>query len=142
MKIIKSSLDENMELPVQLHVSFGKIFSTFERYASDEFSNHPYHKSAIDLVKEFKNYPDLINGFSDFSLLEKYENQIDLLLEPLFPQPLLLNEIKSVSIPFSFTSFKFTDRFSNIIDNAGENYELNIRNYEEDSMYILSLIHI
>tara|TARA_R110002072_G_scaffold1380_5_gene11621 strand:- start:10265 stop:12649 length:2385 start_codon:yes stop_codon:yes gene_type:complete len=142
MKIIKSSLDENMELPVQLHVSFGKIFSTFERYASDEFSNHPYHKSAIDLVKEFKNYPDLINGFSDFSLLEKYENQIDLLLEPLFPQPLLLNEIKSVSIPFSFTSFKFTDRFSNIIDNAGENYELNIRNYEEDSMYIMACTFI
>jgi len=31
MKIIKSSLDENMELPVQLHVSFGKFFSTYKK---------------------------------------------------------------------------------------------------------------
>tara|TARA_R110001632_G_scaffold3751_6_gene16522 strand:- start:12121 stop:14505 length:2385 start_codon:yes stop_codon:yes gene_type:complete len=142
MKIVKSSLDENMELPVQLQVSFSKMFSTFERYASDEFSDHPYHKSAIDMVKELKNYPELIDGFSDFSLLEKYEKQIDLLLEPLFPQPLLLNEIKAVSIPFSFTSFKFTDRFANIIDNAGADYKLNFRNYEEDSMYIMACTFI
>ena len=142
MKILKSSLDENMELPVQLQLSFKKIFSTFELYASKEYSNHPYHKSAIDMVKEFENYPELIDGFSDFTLLEKYENQISLLLEPLFPQPLLLNEIKAITIPFSFTSFKFTDRFSNILDNAGEDYELNIRNYEEDSMYIMACTFI
>lgn len=142
MKILKSSLDENMELPVQLQLSFKKIFSTFELYASKENSDHPYHKSAIDMVKEFENYPELIDGFSDFTLLEKYEDQISLLLEPLFPQPLLLNEIKAITIPFSFTSFKFTDRFSNILDNAGENYELNIRNYEEDTMYIMSCTFI
>ena len=138
MKIVKSNLDEKMELPVQLNISFGKVFSMFEKYASKEFSNHPYHKSAIDLKTEFEKYPELINGFSDFSLLEKYQEQVDLLLEPLFPEPLLLNEIKAASIPFSFTSFKFTSRFENILDNAGENFELNIRNYEEDTMYIMA----
>ena len=142
MRIVKSNFDENMELPVQLNISFDKIFSTFEKYATKEFSKHPYHKSAIDMVKEFNKYPELINGFSDFSLLDKYEDQIDLLLEPLFPEPLLMNEIKAASIPFSFTSFKFTTRFENIIQNAGENYDINIRNYEEDSMYIMACTFI
>jgi len=142
MRIVKSNFDENMELPVQLNISFRKIFATFEKYATEEFNSHPYHKSAIDMVKQFSEYPELINGFSDFSLLDKYEEQIDLLLEPLFPEPLLMNEIKAASIPFSFTSFKFTTRFENILKDAGEDYDINIRNYEEDSMYIMACTFI
>lgn len=138
MKIVKSNLNEDMELPMQLNISFKKVFAVFEKYATPEFSEHPYHKSAIDMVAEFKKYPELINGFSDFSLLEKYKEQVELLLEPLFPEPLLLNEIKAASVPFSFTSFKFTTRFENIIDNAGEDFELNVRNFEEDTMYIMA----
>ena len=36
--------------------------------------------------------------------VEKYEEQVEMLMEPLFPEPLLLNEIKAASVPFSFTS--------------------------------------
>lgn len=142
MKIVKSNLNENMELPMQLNISFKKVFAVFEKYASAEFIEHPYHKSAIDMVEEFKKYPELFDGFSDFSLLDKYKEQVELLLEPLFPEPLLLNEIKAASVPFSFTSFKFTTRFENILENAGENYELNVRNFEEDSMYIMACTFI
>ncbi|MFY0602923.1 MAG: GAF domain-containing protein [Flavobacteriaceae bacterium] len=142
MKIVKSNLNENMELPLQLNISFRKIYAMFEKYATEAYSNHPYYKSAKVMVEEYKKYPELINGFSDFSLLETYKEQIDLLLDPLFPEALLENEIKAASIPFSFTSFKFTTRFENILKNAGENYELNIRNYEEDSMYIMSCTFI
>ncbi|MFY0630335.1 MAG: GAF domain-containing protein [Flavobacteriaceae bacterium] len=142
MKIVKSNFDENMELPVQLTLSFSKIFDTFEKYASDEYVDHPYHKSAIDMVQEFSKYPELFEGITDFSLINKYQDIINLLLEPLFPEPLLLNEIKAASMPFSFVSFKFTDRFENIIENAGKDYELNIRNYEEDSMYIMACTFI
>ena len=142
MKIVKSNFNEDMELPMQLNISFKKVFTVFEKYASDEFIEHPYHKSAIDMVTEFKKYPELLDGFSDFSLLDKYKEQVELLLEPLFPEPLLLNEIKAASVPFSFTSFKFTTRFENILENAGENYELNVRNFEEDSMYIMACTFI
>jgi hypothetical protein len=131
-----------MELPMQLNISFKKVFAVYEKYASQEFSDHPYHKSAIDMVKEFEEYPELFDGFSDFSLLEKHKEQVELLLEPLFPEPLLLNEIKAASVPFSFTSFKFTTRFENILQDAGENYELNVRNFEEDSMYIMACTFI
>ena len=43
---------------------------------------------------------------------------------------------------FSFTSFKFSDRFENILKNAGEDYELNVRNFEDDSMYIMGCTFI
>ena len=124
MRIVNSGMNENTELPMQLFVSFEKVFSMFEKYASKEYKSHPYHKSAVDMVEELSEYPELIDGFSDLSLLEKHQEQIDLLLEPLFPEPLLLNEIKAASVPFSFTSFKFTERFENIIDNAGDDFEI------------------
>jgi len=142
MRIVKSTMSDTRELPLQLFVSFEKVFAIFEKYASDEYRNHPYHKSAKDMVENFSQYPELFEGFSDLSLLEKYEPQIDLLLEPLFPEPLLLNEIKAASVPFSFTSFKLTTRFESIIDNAGENFELDVRNFEDDMMYIMSCTFI
>ena len=137
MRIVNSGMDQNTELPMQLFVSFEGVFSMFEKYASEEYKNHPYYKSAVDIVQELKKYPELIEGFSDLSLLEKYEEQVEMLMEPLFPEPLLLNEIKAASVPFSFTSFKFTQRFENILDNAGDDFELDVRNFEDDMMYIM-----
>lgn len=142
MKILESTSLDAIELPLELNISFSKIFNLFEKYAGKEFMQHPYHGSAKEMVGLFKKNPELIIGFSDYSLLEKYRNQIDLILNPLFPEPLLLNEIKAASVPFSFTSFKFTDRFKNILANAGEDYELSVRNFEDDSMYIMACTFI
>ncbi len=131
---------ENLELPLQLNVSFDKVFSYFKKYALQK--DHPYHASAKLMVKEFKRYPELIDGFSDFSLFKKYQKQIDLLLEPLFPEPLLLNEIKAASVPFTFTSFKLSTRFENILNNAGDSYDFKIRNLEENEMYLHACVMI
>jgi hypothetical protein len=130
-------MDKNAELPLQLYISFGQVFNSFKKYASDEFKDHPYHRSSVDMVAEFSKYPELIDGFSDFSLLEKYQDVIDLMLDPLFPEELTNNEIKAASIPFSFTSFKFTKRFEKILNNAGEDFELDVRNFDTDLMYIM-----
>ena len=43
--------------------------------------------------------------------IKKYEKEIDLMLEGLFPEILTDNEIKAASIPFSFTSFKFSKEY-------------------------------
>ena len=142
MKIIESKLVAETDLPLQLNVSFNKVFDLFKKYADMEYAKHPYHSSAKKMVQLINKHPELNDGFSDYSLLDKYKEQIDLLLNTLFPEPLLLNEIKAASIPFSFTSFKFTNRFENILKNAGENYELNVRNFEEDSMYIMACTFI
>jgi len=136
MKIQQSSLLQNAELPMQFMISFEKVYSVYKKYADKEYENHPYHKSAKIMIDEIQKHPELMEGFSDFSLLEKYEDQIDLILNPLFPESLLLNEIKSASIPFSFTSFKFTTRFENILNDAGEDYILRARNFDDDIFYI------
>jgi len=142
MKILQPNSVKNMELPLQLEISFRQVFALYEKYASADYEEHPFHKSSKLMVKEIEKHPILINGFSDLDLLTKYENEINLILEPLFPEWLLENEIKAVTIPFSFASFKFTNRLNKILENAGEDYEFNIRNFENDSMYIMSCTFI
>jgi len=140
MKIIQTDIAENLELPLQLKVSFEKVFSFYKKYSEDK--KHPYYKSAKKITKYLGNYPELIDGFDDFSLLEKYNDQVELMLDALFPEILTNNEIKAASVPFSFTSFKFTNRFQNILDNAGDDYDFKIRNLEENEIYLHACVMI
>ncbi len=136
MKVRQTETIDNTELPLQFSIDFKQVFLMYEKYAGEEFKTHPYHPAAKQMISEFKNFPELINGFSDFTLLEKHEDIIELLLKPIFPEVLTNNEIKSASIPFSFTSFMFTKRFEQILEDAGEDFTLLIRNLEEDLLYI------
>ena len=133
---------QKAELPLQLNVSFEKIYMMLKQYASEESKDHPFYHSANVIVKEVEKFPVLINGFSDLSILEKHADIINILLEALFPEILSLNEIKAVTIPFSFASFKFSKRFQNILDNAGEDYELKVRDFEDDTKYIMACTFI
>jgi hypothetical protein len=142
MGIIEQNKIEEVELPLQLNISFQKVYVLFEKYAKEEYAKHPFHTAAVEMVNLLSKHPELNDGFSDLSLLKTHKEQIDLLLDPLFPEPLLLNEIKAASVPFSFTSFKFTDRFENILKNAGDDYELQVRNFEDDSMYVMACTFI
>lgn len=142
MKVLESNIISEVELPMQLNISFKKVLDFFEKYMHIDYKTHPYHKSSLEFVKELKKHPELITGFSDHTLLEKYYTQINTILEPLFPEALLLNEIKAATIPFNFTSFKFTTRFENILNDAGKDYQLTVRNFEEDSMYIMACTFI
>jgi len=135
MNIRRTKDIQNIELPFKLKISFEKIVALFQKYATEEFQKHPYHQSSINIVREAKKAPELIDGFSDESVLEKHKDTIEMLLEPLFPELLLENEIKAVSIPFTFTSFKFTNRFEKILQDAGDDYELKVRHFENDLMY-------
>lgn len=140
--MVASNSVSEIELPLQLKISFKKVFVMFEKYAKINFKEHPFHDAAIKMVNLFEKHPELNDGFSDYSLLETYKEQIDLLLNPLFPEPLSLNEIKAATVPFSFSSFKFSDRFTTIIENAGEDYELKVRNFEDSSMYVMACTFI
>ncbi len=142
MRINSPLLDKGLELPIQIKISFEKVYTLFQKYASEQYKDHYYHNGAKSVVEEVSKYPELIEGFSDESLLDKYKNQIDMLLDPLFPEALQSNEIKAASIPFSFTSFKFSNRFENILKNAGNDYQFSIRNFEEDMMYMMSCAFI
>ena len=140
MKIVYSNNIEDSQLPLELNISFNKVIDSYRKYAKDKESL--YHKSSLDILKELEKYPELENGFSDFSLLEKYKEPIKLLLAPLFPEQLATNEIKAIAIPFDFTSFNLTERFKNILNNAGKDFELKIRDYQDTQMYIAACTFI
>lgn len=136
MKVVQAQELNSYDLPLQFSVSFHKAVTSFEKYATEEFKGHPFHVSAIEIIKEIKKTPELIEGFSDFSLLTKHKDKIELLLKPLFPDELSQNEIKAASVPFSFTSFMFTSRFEKIVDEAGDDFIIMPRNLEPNLFYI------
>ncbi len=81
MKILETNLTNEVALPLQLNISFRKVFNLFEKYAHQTYKQHPYHSAAIEMIKLFQQHPILNDGFSDYTLLEKYKEEIDLLLK-------------------------------------------------------------
>ncbi len=140
MKIIPSNYSKRGDLPLKLKISFEAVFEYLEKITTDK--SHFLYATAIVLLKEYEQYPELKEGFSDFSFLKKYNKQIDRLLDILFPDLLQSNEIKAASIPFEFTTFKLSRRFQQILDDAGEDYKLKLRNYDESNLYILTCTFI
>jgi len=140
MKIIPSNYNKSTDLPLKLKISFEAIFEYLEIVAEDK--NNYQQNSAIQILEEYKKYPVLRDGFEDFSFLEKYNNEIDRLLDILFPDLLQSNEIKAASIPFEFTTFKLSKRFQNILEDAGDGYELKLKNFDESNIYILTCTFI
>ncbi len=140
MKIIHSNQTRKTELPLKLIISFEAVFEYLEKIALD--SNHFLHSTAIQLLDEYKEHPILRDGFEDFSNLETYKKEISRLLDILFPELLLSNEIKAATIPFEFTSFKLSNRFKQIIEDAGDDYELGLRNFDDSNLYIMTCTFI
>lgn len=139
MHILKSNI-ENKELPIKIHISFETVYEYLEEQASNP--NSVLHAAAIKLLEEMNQYPILREGFTDFNLLKTYENQIEKLLSLLFPDLLQTNEIKAASIPFDMTTFMLSKRFKKIVENAGEDFDFNMRNFESNNIYILSCVYI
>lgn len=140
MKIIPSDYKKNKDLPLKLIISFEAIFEYLENIAQDK--SHLLHSTAIEVLEEYKQYPILKEGFEDFSNLNKYSKEISRLLDLLFPELLQTNEIKAASIPFEFTSFKLSTRFKQILEDAGPDYELKMRNFDESHIYIMTCTFI
>jgi hypothetical protein len=136
----KTHTHHDINLPLQLLVSFDQVISFYDRYVEDE--NHPDHKSAVEIKEYLDNFPALREGIKDFSKLEQYRDQIDLILDGLFPEILTDNEIKVATIPFSFQSFKYSNRLKNILKNAGDDYDFTARNLPERELYLHACVLI
>ena len=140
MKIISSIGSKETKLPLKLIISFEAVFEYLEIIEQDE--NHYMFTAACNLLEEYKKYPILREGFEDFKYLEKYNKEIDKLLDIIFPTPLQDSEISSASIPIDFTAFKISQKFQEILAEAGENYQLKLRNYFETNVFISSCLFI
>lgn len=123
------------DAPFQVIISFKKYLDVLEHIKYNDRLEYRvnYAESLIDKTKKF---PELKDGFQNVSLLEKHEELIRLLLADLFPTGLTNNEIKAASIPLSKVTFNYTERFKDILKDAGKDFEIELRNIGDDEFYV------
>lgn len=122
--------------PMQIKISFNKLLEKYDKLVE---SDEPFLVAkAKRILKAQKSIPELREGFSDLSLLNRYEKEISLILQDFFNPVLTQNEIKTATLPFQNLIFNSSERFKNIINTAGNNFELQIKNMPDDGAYILA----
>jgi len=105
---------------------------------SEAFQNADYALSHKNILEQIKQFPELKNGISNLDFFEKNEALMKELLKDLFPQMLTKNEIKAIGFPFYNFFFNPTERFQNIIDKAGENFDMIIKDMDPHRFYVIS----
>jgi len=129
------------DFPLDIKISFHKIIDQYKDLIHNEHSSiaKSYMEDVLDYVSSF---PKLVEGLDDPEDLNKYKDAIRILLDDLFPNILTNNEIKAASLPFHNIVFNSTKRLKGILANAGEDFELSIRNLDEDMFYVYGCILI
>src|SRR5688572_6486798 len=115
--------------PLRFQFSFHKIIEKLEATASNTGDWRNAH--AIDLLARVNQHPELRDGITSIEQITENEELIAELLADLFPEALTLNEIKAVSLPYQSLIFNKTQRFQNILNDAGPDFTINIRDFEE-----------
>jgi len=126
-------INDHIDSPLLLKVSFNKLLKHYETLAEsdDDF----LAKKAKRVLKAGNSATELREGFSDPTLLNTYQKEINIILEDSFSAVLTKNEIKTASVPFHDLIFNSSERFRSIIKNAGKDFKLKITNQPEDVMY-------
>lgn len=126
-------LPQFFDNPFQVRLSFHKIIERLEEIAKTEEGHY-----AKDLLKEVKAHPELKDGITDISQIIDNTTLISRLTAELFPALLSRNEIKAITIPYQGLIFNYTERFRNVLHDAGPGFEINIRDFNEHQFYIAS----
>jgi len=128
--------EKHPDNPFQIQISFHKLIENLEEMA---FSDVDYRANyAKALLNEVAKVPELRNGISDLTLIKTHKELIHHLMADLFPTALTKNEIKAVTIPFHNITFNYSERFQHILNNAGPEFDMNIRDFSDDEFYIMS----
>lgn len=123
--------------PLEINISFHKVIENLEYIAKNDPDDFriQYAKSLLNFVEKA---PELKDGLKSSDEIEKNKDTIRLLLADLFPSALTNNEIKAATIPFSSFVFNKTNRLHKIIKEAGEDFSLNIRDFDDHNFYVMS----
>lgn len=127
-------INNNIESPIKLNISFHKLLEQYKAMLNgdDEFLKFKA-KRILEIAEE---YPILFDGFTDSEILEDREKEINIILRDLFSPVLTDNEIKTASLPFHNLIFNASKRFQKILLDAGEDFDLKMKNMPEDDMYV------
>ena len=119
-----------------MKVSFNKLLNQYEKLIDAD--NDFIASNAKRVLKIAKQNPILREGFSKTDYFKTYETEIAGILQDAFNPILTSNEIKTASIPFNDFVFNASERFKSIIKNAGNDFELKIKNMLDDQTYIIA----
>jgi hypothetical protein len=123
------------EAPMVQLVSFNKLLQHYdEQLKSEDASLAARAKYVLDAQAP---YPELREGFTDLSILEESKDVISIILADTFSTVLTNNEIKTASIAFENLVFNSSKRFQRIIEEAGDGFELEMRNMPDDMHYMM-----
>ncbi|MEY8850112.1 GAF domain-containing protein [Psychroserpens sp. XS_ASV72] len=131
-----NDLNDNLESPLKLLVSFSKLLDHYEKLIKSD--NEFLAAKAKRILKTAEAYPVLREGFSNVSTLKEREKEIEIILQDSFSPVLTNNEIKTASVPFHNLIFNSSERFKNIINEAGKDFELTIKNMPDEHRYIIA----
>ncbi|TXE09173.1 GAF domain-containing protein [Gelidibacter salicanalis] len=128
-----TNINAHIELPLLIKISFEKLLNYYEQLAE---SKDPFLAAKAQRVLEAGNAaPELREGFENADLLYTYQKEISIILEDSFNDLLTKNEIKTASVVLHSLIFNASKRFKTIIENAGDDFELEITNQPQDDMY-------
>ncbi len=127
------------DFPLDIKISFHKVVEQYKLQLESEQSSiaKTYIENVLDYISSF---PKLVEGIDNPEDLNKNKDAIRILLDDLFPSILSNNEIKAASLPFHNVIFNSSRRFRNILENAGDEYQFEMRNLNEDMYYIYGCI--
>jgi len=127
------------DFPLDIKISFHKIIEKYNAQVVNEQSSIA-KEYMVNVLEYVSSFPKLMDGIDDPDDLYKYKDAIYILLQDLFPDILSDNEIKAASLPFHNLVFNASKRFKAILANAGDDFELSMRNMDEDMYYIYGCI--
>ncbi len=128
-------LPKFLDNPFQVKLSFHKLIERLEETAAQDGLRGD---EARQLLYKVAQSPELRDGITDVNQLLDNDELISELLTDLFPPLLTNNEIKAISIPYQGLIFNHTKRFREILDNAGGEFDFNIRDFDDHQFFVLS----
>lgn len=134
-------MKKQKDFPLDIRISFHKIIQVYRSQLQAETStiSQAYIEQMLEYVSQF---PALTEGIQEVDDLIKYKDPIKILMKDLFPEILSENQIKAISVPFHNIIFNSTAKFREILNNAGKDFSLSMRNLNEDLDYIFGCIMI
>ncbi len=123
--------------PFQIELCFHSAIERLEHQAAAS-PNTEKGIHARELLKEIEPYPELRNGLTSVEQVRTHEGRIRRLLADYFPPELSSNEIKGVNIPYASAVFNKTKRFRRILEAAGPDFDVAIRDFDAHQFYVLS----
>lgn len=125
-----------LDSPFEIHLSFQTVVDRLRLLVDDPQAEG--HERASGLLKELEDFPEFAGGITDESQVVKHAGLIRRLLVDYFPPLLTLNEIKAVNLPYNNIIFNHSERFRNILNAAGPDFDIEIRDFDQHQFYVLS----